>query len=204
MNPKLHLSYTSVPELLQYFGVAMATFDEAGRLTGLSPSLSRLLGKRAEHFSRVGSTLALTVIRRSGTEEDVASALMPDGCLRLEAHRLCTNGREAAVVVVHAARSEHPLIEGDTWGLSRREAEVASLIGGGASTRTIATALGISAHTVRRHTERVFTKVGVHRRQELIRLLARREKWVESPIGSRTKPETSSPLGTGDSIRASA
>jgi DNA-binding CsgD family transcriptional regulator len=38
-------------------------------------------------------------------------------------------------------------------------------------TSEIAAALGISAHTARRHSERVLAKLGVHSRREVARLL---------------------------------
>jgi DNA-binding CsgD family transcriptional regulator len=55
--------------------------------------------------------------------------------------------------------------------LSRREAEIAHAIVSGRTTPQIADALGISLHTARRHSERVFAKLGVHSRVELTRRL---------------------------------
>lgn len=53
--------------------------------------------------------------------------------------------------------------------LTRREAEVATHIVDGLRSRAIAVALRISVHTVRRITERIYFKVGVHGRTELTR-----------------------------------
>jgi DNA-binding CsgD family transcriptional regulator len=49
-------------------------------------------------------------------------------------------------------------------GLSRRQAEVALLLAQGCTNAQVASALRISPHTARRHTERVLGKLGVGRR----------------------------------------
>ncbi len=53
--------------------------------------------------------------------------------------------------------------------LTQRELEVAALVAEGARSKGVAEALDISVHTVRRHTEVVFRKFGVHSRAELTR-----------------------------------
>jgi len=52
----------------------------------------------------------------------------------------------------------------ERFALSKRELDVARLLADGARNDAIATALGISPHTVRRHTERVLAKLGVSNR----------------------------------------
>lgn len=73
------------------------------------------------------------------------------------------------------AHGRHPLdpipLPACPWRLTAREAEVAALIARGWSGREIAGALGISLHTVRRHTERIFDKTGVRSRTRLIVLI---------------------------------
>lgn len=56
-------------------------------------------------------------------------------------------------------------------GFTPSEARVAALIADGKSNTQVATALYISPHTARHHTERVFTKLGVRTRAEAIRRL---------------------------------
>ena len=56
--------------------------------------------------------------------------------------------------------------------LTAREWDVVDLLRQGLSTRSIAELLGISAVTVRRHVSAVHRKLGIHTRQELLRLLA--------------------------------
>jgi DNA-binding CsgD family transcriptional regulator len=52
----------------------------------------------------------------------------------------------------------------DSSGLSRRELEVLRLVAAGKSNRDIAAALVISEHTVARHVQNIFAKVGVSSR----------------------------------------
>ncbi len=67
--------------------------------------------------------------------------------------------------VADAVRSRQPL--------TRREAEVLRMLACGASNKTIADALGISATTVRNHIEHVLAKLGVHSKLEAVVLAAR-------------------------------
>lgn len=53
------------------------------------------------------------------------------------------------------------------WGLTRQEANVASLLARGLSNEATARSLCISPHTARRHTERVLQKLGVNSRAEV-------------------------------------
>jgi len=55
--------------------------------------------------------------------------------------------------------------------LTPREREVALLIAQGHDTRQIASTLTIAVHTVRRHVERIFTKLGVRSRLQLATML---------------------------------
>lgn len=88
-------------------------------------------------------------------------------------------GRVATTVVVLVTgtplgRSVDELLHG-RYSLTPREAVVAQLLAAGLSVPRIAGRLGISVHTVRRHTEQVHRKLGVHTRlavAECVRALA--------------------------------
>ena len=53
------------------------------------------------------------------------------------------------------------------YGLTRREAEVATLLGAGASNKEIVSRLGVTEFTARRHTENVLRKLGVDSRAKV-------------------------------------
>jgi DNA-binding NarL/FixJ family response regulator len=54
-------------------------------------------------------------------------------------------------------------LKGD-GGLTAREVQVLALVAGGKTNREIATVLVVSEHTVRRHVQNIFAKVGVSSR----------------------------------------
>ncbi|MBW4042740.1 MAG: AAA family ATPase [Acidobacteria bacterium] len=71
---------------------------------------------------------------------------------------------------VPAVRARHP--EADASGaLTSREREVVALAARGLPDRGVAEELGISVRTAQTHLSRAFTKLGVHRRSELVGLL---------------------------------
>lgn len=61
----------------------------------------------------------------------------------------------------------------DRLGLTRREADVALLLAYGASDRAAGDQLGISPHTVRKHAEHIFDKLGLHSRKAFLVELTR-------------------------------
>jgi DNA-binding NarL/FixJ family response regulator len=61
---------------------------------------------------------------------------------------------------------------------TKREVEVAQLLARGLTKSSAAEELGISAHTVNRHTTNLMAKLGIHTRAELARV-AVRHGWVE-------------------------
>lgn len=60
---------------------------------------------------------------------------------------------------------------GKSAGLTRREREIATLASSGLSSKAIAQRLTVSVRTVDSHLSRVFSKTGVHSREELARVL---------------------------------
>ena len=61
----------------------------------------------------------------------------------------------------------------EVYGLSTREAEVMELAARGNSAPAIADRLFISENTVRTHVKRIYAKLGIHKKQELLELLSR-------------------------------
>mgnify|MGYP000238493284 CR=1 FL=1 len=74
-------------------------------------------------------------------------------------HRLVEAGMSAQLEIVH---SDHGA------GLTGREAEVLDLVSGGATNAEIASALCVSPRTVEGHLSRIFAKLGVGRRADLL------------------------------------
>ena len=60
----------------------------------------------------------------------------------------------------------------ELYGLSAREAEVAELIARGNTVAHIAELLFVSENTVRTHAKHIYTKLDIHKRQELLDMLS--------------------------------
>jgi DNA-binding CsgD family transcriptional regulator len=104
---------------------------------------------RAAHIAHVAAGLTR-----------VAGAFVVQGLLL---HHYSGSGDPLAVAVITREANPAPSREVvmERFGLTAREYDVAVAIAAGKSTQAIATDLAISVHTVRRHGERVFTKLGV-------------------------------------------
>jgi DNA-binding NarL/FixJ family response regulator len=63
--------------------------------------------------------------------------------------------------------------EGKTPPLSKREREILQKVADGATTRQVATELGISPHTVKTHLERIFEKLGANDRAQAVAIAIR-------------------------------
>ena len=82
-------------------------------------------------------------------------------------------GRDELYGAVYRDRlSKQMAMVREHFALSARETEVAELIARGNSVARIAEMLVVSENTVRTHSKRIYTKLGIHKRQELIELVA--------------------------------
>ena len=63
----------------------------------------------------------------------------------------------------------------ERFGLTRAEIRVARRLASGEPNKVIATTLGVSGHTTRHHTERVFRKLGITSRAAVVAKLASRQ-----------------------------
>ncbi|HET9672507.1 MAG TPA: response regulator transcription factor [Actinomycetota bacterium] len=70
---------------------------------------------------------------------------------------------------VHLAETEGA----KTMPLSKREREILQKVADGATTRQVATDLGISPHTVKTHLERIFEKLGANDRAQAVAIAIR-------------------------------
>jgi DNA-binding CsgD family transcriptional regulator len=77
-------------------------------------------------------------------------------------------GDSIAIVIERARSSQIAPVVLRAYGLTSREREVAGLAMRGSSNDDVATALGLSTHTVKDHLKAVFRKVGVQSRGELV------------------------------------
>lgn len=174
-NSRLHF--------LDAFGIPAARLDARGRVLSVSSSAPELLGVRLSSMLQQATWLVSELAAaRVGHGPDGATRSVPsaDGRIMVRAQLLPASEEEGYAVVlflpVYARDAGGPP---PCWGLSERESQVAREIALGASSKAIAAALGISLHTVRRHTERVFAKLGVQSRSQVVRLLAE----VPPPVG---------------------
>jgi DNA-binding CsgD family transcriptional regulator len=78
---------------------------------------------------------------------------------------------ETVVVIEPAKAEEVAWLNAAAYGLSPREEEAVKLVACGLSTRQIAATLFVSEHTVQRHLQNAFEKVGVKSRRELMKRL---------------------------------
>jgi DNA-binding CsgD family transcriptional regulator len=80
-----------------------------------------------------------------------------------------TEGRNSIIVTVRPLEPrERGALLTELYGLSPREREVAAACARGETTKEIATALGISPHTVKEHLDRACEKVGARGRKALV------------------------------------
>jgi DNA-binding CsgD family transcriptional regulator len=96
----------------------------------------------------------------------------------------------ALILIVDPEREhEHSPIEAlRLLGLTKAEARVAALVGAGHSRREAAEALGISEWTAREALKRVFSKLGISRQSELVKLVHRLAVLAQSPRIARPLP----------------
>ena len=91
---------------------------------------------------------------------------------RLEGHRLMTAADATGPIVLVFVDEAEPVLPDDDelrrrFGLTRKEACVARLIAEDRTNDQIATALFISPHTARHHTEKILAKVGASSRTKV-------------------------------------
>lgn len=163
-------------------GVAMWVCERRGRVLHQSTEVGRILAEDPES-SQVLEAVPMVARGVVGSGPVVSSEVVPStGVHRMIQTRVARYRLSAALathdmhfgvadVLVTLARVPDRLVQpqvGDVaQAMSPREQEVAALLARGARNAVIAATLGISPHTVRRHTERVLAKLGVASRAEV-------------------------------------
>lgn len=134
-----------------------------------------------EGEARQAGEIELVSLRANGADSTAFGAggfgvmtrdvcLQPAGALAVAAAEAQLVG-EGAVDVI-ATRSQ--LLRAH-YRLSAREAEIMELIARGNTVARIAEMLFVSENTVRTHSKRIYTKLGIHKKQELVDLIHRFE-----------------------------
>ncbi|HEY0577144.1 MAG TPA: helix-turn-helix transcriptional regulator [Pseudonocardia sp.] len=161
-------------------GVVLLEADSTvAALTGPAEQLLSLVRDGRADPSRLPAAVYAVAAALDSTERGARTAELPPsarvptsdgGWLKLHASRLHGDGAgdRTAVIVERASAAETVPLALAAYGLTPREAEVARLVLRGTSTRTIANALRISAHTVQDHLKMVFDKTGARSRGDLV------------------------------------
>jgi DNA-binding CsgD family transcriptional regulator len=162
MHPSLLIG-----SILDALGIAALVTDPARCATRETARFGAMMTEEPEH-ARIRAELG-DLVSQLGTHSYTSRASTRVLRTRSASYTLgavrATEWGAGAVCVAWVARAEGPeQCDSDPFRLTPRELEVARSIALGASSREIASALGISVHTARRHTERVFDKLGVKTR----------------------------------------
>jgi len=160
---------------LSAFDIPFVMLDgEARVIKGIGLPLSAAL---AGQLAQVCADVVARLTGASQLRSPTSDRPMKDDAERVEfsGEQLClravTSGQGAScVVAVWTPTSTLATIRRDVGFacLTNREREVAELLADGVSTRAIAHAFGSSVHTVRRRTERIYAKLGVVTRTQLV------------------------------------
>lgn len=163
--------------------------DPGGRALHRTPALTEALAADAQSDELAAAMRAVALhLGRLSAGSTLPGDWRPPAaehhvCTRYASYRVCgslyRSPFPAAPALVLVAlerttpvlRSEHELRA--SYGFSRAECRVAKLLATSMSSQEVARELHLSPHTVRRHTESIFTKAGVNSRAALAVLLLR-------------------------------
>lgn len=180
-------------------GPGIVLVNEDLTIASLSPGAERLLAdlpsKEAHRPDALPDAVLAVVIELLRLERNEAGA---EGVPRAR-----VAGRSGRWLVVHATRLSGGADSGQigvvlesarahelmplllaAYALTGRESQITQLVLLGHPTREIATALGISPHTVQQHLKGVFEKVGVHSKRELAARIWVQQYWPRMAAGA--------------------
>lgn len=129
---------------------AAAMVDKHGAIYAASPRFMSLLAENfgADHFTTMPCAMPRDALESDGS--------FTNGPLHFRVTR------DGPLFLLHLRRSL-PLD-----GLSPREREIARALGSGKTFKTVARQYGIAVSTVANHASRIYKKLGIYRREELI------------------------------------
>ncbi|WP_353268950.1 LuxR C-terminal-related transcriptional regulator [Gemmatimonas sp.] len=177
-------------------------FNRDGQVLTRSPEARRVLHDDDSHIVDALSKLARDHSRTApmlGTPSEFALHLTDGMPVDMTALPLRSSTGDLQFIVVLAEPSTvddtdanaNAVPHAEQWyddrRLTGRERQIAGLVATGKASPLIAQSLGISVHTVRRHTERVFMKLGVSSRAELARRIGQFNKKSSSRQTKGTK-----------------
>lgn len=110
-------------------------------------------------------------ILAAGKLEDAASPT-PLPATHAEAERAEETDAKTSLVDMRTALHKRQMQALEPCGLTAREREVVALLADGHTMGSIAEALFISERTVKFHCKNIYDKLGVHNKQELMRVLS--------------------------------
>jgi DNA-binding CsgD family transcriptional regulator len=165
------LLHRPAPEVPHRPGVVV--LDEQMELVASTPEADTLLPLIGHGSSRLPLPASVYSVAAALTESDQPPSLQVraanGGWLSLHASRLHSASDARIAVVVEPAQPHSTLgVLLAAYGLTARELDVTRLVLRGDSTKSIAAALHISAHTVQDHLKSVFEKVDVRSRRDLV------------------------------------
>lgn len=181
-----------------FFGTIVYTLQNVGFIGGTFAENVRLMGVPPEALVALISVYALALMffigsgglsEAFGRSEHVESIeLMAISRMPVRTPALVREHREGDAATAGAPLEEEPVLEGtpagaldripekarsvqEAYRLSARETEVMELIARGNSVARIAEMLVVSENTIRTHSKRIYAKLGIHKKQELIDLM---------------------------------
>lgn len=136
--------------------VDLARGDAHSALAALRPALHAWMALDAPYEA---ARVRVLIARACGAHGDVDTA-----ALELDAARAVFEQLGAPPALARAGSLLQPAARGEHHGLTQRELQVLRLVAAGSSNREIAAAFVISEHTVARHVQNIFAKLGVSSR----------------------------------------
>ena len=195
----------SLMELLDFTGSGIIQLDRRGRIVEMNDRARDLLRTGDGLFDERGFLFARTPQDNAKLQGVLNRALPPFGtqgvggstvvrhasALPLAVHVNPVDRQEtdysiwpvAALVLVvdpESRRRIDPAMAGAVLGLTKMESQVAVLLAEGRSVAQIATAMGRKESTIRTHVKHMFTKHGITRQVDLVRLVLSLAKIPES------------------------